>query len=182
MNEQKNDFEQLFRQYYSPLCGVAHGYVRNMAVVEEIVGDVFMKYWVNRSDIVIRKSVKDYLFKSVRNACIDYIRAEQKIRKKMSYIDDKDIVCTTLVDLGENPLDYLISAETEEQIMNAINELPKRYKQTFVLCRLDGMTYDEAAQVMGITKSTIKSNLRDAFSILLEKLGGLSITLFSFFF
>jgi RNA polymerase sigma-70 factor (ECF subfamily) len=141
-----------------------------MAVVEEIVGDVFMKYWNNKHDIVIRRSLKDYLFKSVRNACIDYLRTEQRYRRKISYIDDNDIVCTTLADLSENPLDYLISAETEQRIMNAIHELPERYRQTFVLCRLDEMSYEETAQVMGITKNTVKSNLREALAILLKKI------------
>ena len=167
--DHKNNFEQLFRQYYAIVCSIAQGYIRNMAVVEEIVGDVFMKLWNNRHDIVIQRSMKDYLFKSVKNACVDYIRTEQRYRRKTTYIDD-EAVCTTLSDLNEDPLDYLISTETEQRIMNAINELPERYRQTFVLCRLDEMSYDEAAQVMGISKNTVKSNLREALAILSKKI------------
>ena len=176
----KNDFEQIFRQYYFVLCGIARSYVRNMAIVEEIVGDVFVRYWNNRQNIAIRISLKDYLFKSVRNACIDYLRKEQKLQQKTSSIDDPEVVCTTLTDLGEDPLDYLISAETERQILKAIDELPERYRQTLVLCRLEEMNYDEAAQVMGITKNTIKSNLREALAILMKKLKNLSIIILSY--
>ena len=165
------EFGHLFRQYYPVLCGIAHGYIHNMAVVEEIVGDVFMKYWNSRYDIVIRKSLKDYLFQSVRNACIDYLRTEQRYQRNMTSIDDHDAVLfATLADLGENPLDYLISAETEQRIMSAIDELPERYRQTFVLCRLEGMSYEETAQRMGITKNTVKSNLREALAILSKKI------------
>jgi len=148
-----------------------------MAVIEEIVDDVFIKYWKDRQNIVIRVSLKDYLFRSVCNACIDYLRTEQKRQQKISHIEDQEIVCTTLADLGENLLEYVISAETEQSIMNAINELPQRYRQTLILCRLEKMSYDEVAQIMGITKNTIKSNLREALTILLKKLRNLSILL-----
>ncbi|MDR1153656.1 MAG: RNA polymerase sigma-70 factor [Bacteroidales bacterium] len=173
------DFEQLFRQYYSTLCGIARGYVRDIVIAEELVGDVFVRYWNNRPHTIIRTSLKDYLFTSVKNACIDYMRTERKRRRKLSYIDDDhNIVCATLADLGENPLDYLISVETEQRIINAIDELPERYRQTFVLCRLDEMSYDEAAQAMGISRNTIKSNLREALALLYKKLGNIKLILF----
>ncbi|MDR1172418.1 MAG: RNA polymerase sigma-70 factor [Bacteroidales bacterium] len=181
-HSENTDFEQLFRQYYSTLCGIARGYIRDMVIAEELVGDVFVRYWNNRPHTIIRTSLKDYLFTSVKNACIDYIRTEQKRQRKLSYIDDDhNIVCTMLADLGENPLDYLISAETEQQIINAINELPGRYRQTFVLCRLDGMSYDEAAQAMGISRNTIKSNLREALTLLYKKLDNIRLILLIFY-
>ena len=171
----KYDFEQLFRQYYRMLCGVAFGYIRDYAVVEEIASDVFVRYWNNRSTITIRTSIKDYLLKSVKNACIDYLRTEQKRRRETVHLDEQAVVCNTLADLGENPLDYLITSETEQRILKAIEELPERYRLTFTLNRLDGMTYDEVAEAMGITKNTVKSNLRDALALLREKLKDLNL-------
>lgn len=172
----ETDFEQLFRQYYPILCGFARSYVHNMPVVEEIVSDVFVRYWNDRQNIIIKASLKDYLFKSVGNACIDFLRKEQKHQQTTSSIVNPDVVCTTLADLGEDPLDYLISAETEQQIMKAIDELPERYRQTLTLCRLEEMSYDEAAEIMGISKNTIKSNLREALLILMRKLKNINIT------
>ena len=152
------------------LCGIAFGYIRNHAVVEEIVNDVFVRYWNNRSTIIIRASIKDYLFTSVKNACIDYLRTAKKHSRTTLYIDDQSIVCNTLAELGENPLEYLITNETEQQILKAIDELPERYRLTFILNRLDEMSYNEVAKTMGITKNTVKSNLRDALALLREKL------------
>jgi len=173
----KTDFEQLFRQYYLILCSIAHGYVRDQMVIEEIVNDVFVKFWNYRSHIVIHSSIKDYLFKSIRNACIDYVRANQKRHKQTSYIDEQQIVCTTLADLGENPLDFIINQEAGRRIMQAIDELPERYRLTFRLCRIDELSYDEIAKIMSISKNTVKSNLRDAIAILREKLKDLVILL-----
>ena len=169
-SENKDSFNQLFRQYYPALCRVAFGYVHDRTIVEEIVNDIFVKYWNNRSQIIIRTSIKDYLYKSLQNACIDYFRLELKRRKNTIYLDDHSIVCSTLADLGENPLDYMVSNETEERIMKAIEELPERYRMTFKLCRLNEMNYDEIAKLMSISKNTVKSNLRDAKEILKEKL------------
>ena len=67
----KPEVEQLFRQYYLILSNFAHGYIRDRMLVEEIVNDVFIRFWENRSHITIRSSPKDYLFKSAQNACID---------------------------------------------------------------------------------------------------------------
>ncbi len=181
LNKNRNDFEYLFRQYYPVLCRIAFGYIRDAIVVEEIASDVFVRYWNNRSSGVIRSSAKDYLFKSVQNACIDYLRMYQKRRRQTSYIDDHAIVCTALADLGENPLDYLITDETEQRILKAVDELPERYRQTFTLTRLNGMSYDEVAEAMGITKNTVKSNLRDALALLREKLKDLTVLLFLIF-
>ena len=132
----KTDFEQLFRQYYLTLCHIVRGYVRDQMIIEEIVNDVFIKFWDNRSQIEIRSSLKDYLFKSARNASIDYLRANRKYLRQTAYIDEQQIVCTTLADLDENPLDYLVSRETGVRIMQAIDGLPERYRLTFKLCRI----------------------------------------------
>jgi DNA-directed RNA polymerase specialized sigma24 family protein len=71
--------------------------------------------------IDIRSSLKDYLFKSVRNACIDYLRTERKRLRKSVSIDEQETVSAALVDLGENPLGYVVSSETEQRIMQAID-------------------------------------------------------------
>ena len=175
--ENKDDFERLFFQFYSVLCRIAHGYIHNTTIVEEIVSDVFVKLWNNRSTIVIHTSIKDYLFKSVRNICIDHLRAEKKQSQQTTYIDDNEISCTTLADLGENPLDYIVSSETEQRIMKAINELPERYQQAFKLRIFDELSYEEIAEKMGVTKNTVKSNLREAKSGLREKLKDIAFLL-----
>lgn len=177
----KTDFEQLFRQYYPILCRIAYGYVREHTIVEEVVNDVFMKYWNNRFNILIHKSLKDYLFKTTQNICIDYLRSNQKRRQRTSYIDEQEVVCTTLYDLGENPLDYIINHETGKRIMEAIEELPERYRLTFKLSRIDELNYDEIANIMSISKNTVKSNLRDALAILRKKLKDLIIAMLLFF-
>ena len=178
--ENKGDFEKIFFHFYSVLYRIAIGYVHDENVVEEIVSDVFVKLWNNRTAITIHTSLRDYLYKSVQNTCIDYLRSEKYVRQQTTYIDDNELTCTTLADLGEDPLDYLVSNETEQLIMKAIDELPERYQYTFKLRIFDELSYEEIAEKMGITKNTVKSNLREAKIGLREKLKDISI--FSFLF
>ncbi len=69
-----------------------------------------------------------------------------------------------------NPLDALAAREEEKIILEAIAELPPKYQKTIILIRLNGLSYEETAQKLGVSKNTIKSNLRDALSILKNKL------------
>jgi RNA polymerase sigma-70 factor (ECF subfamily) len=162
--QNRHDFEQLFRQYYSALYWIARGYIRSKPVTEEIVNDVFVKFWIYREQIRIHASVKDYLFRSVRNACIDCLRSEQKTRQQTAYFSDSEAVSSALADLGKNPFDYVVSSEMQGHIQKIIDELPPRYRMTFELTRMDDMSYEAAANSMGVTKNTVKSNLRGSFS------------------
>ncbi|MDR2929080.1 MAG: hypothetical protein LBV41_12910 [Cytophagaceae bacterium] len=105
----------MFRQYYPTFCRIALGYVREYMVVEEIVNDVFVRFWNNQSQMDVRDSLKSYLFKSVQNVSVDYLRANCKRKQHTSYYRRH----TTLAYFGENPLDYIISDETEQKIMKA---------------------------------------------------------------
>lgn len=159
-------FEKLFKDHYSDLCLVVKGYIKNEPVAEEIVCETFVKLWKNRNEITIKSSLKDYLVRSVANTCIDYYRKESDRLKRTVNIEDDIIVCTTLADLNEDPLDYLITSEQNQKIMDAIEKLPDRYKMTFKLIRFEDLSYDEVAREMGITRNTVKSNLREAMALL----------------
>lgn len=162
-------FEALFKENYTTLCKIAGGYFRDSDTVEDIVCDTFVKLWNHRDRIEIKTSVQDYLIKSLVNNCIDLYRQEKKFANKTVSINDEDsIVCHTLADLDQNPLDYLLTKEQHEKLEEAIEQLPPRYKETFKLICMDEMSYNEAASIMNISKNTIKSNLRDAMRILRE--------------
>ena len=165
----------MFRQYYPALCRIAYGYIRNRAINEEIVSEVFVKLWNNRDHIRVRTSIKDYLYKSTQNSCIDYLRSNQRRAASTVNLDHMETIHTTLADLDENPLDYIIHLETEKRILEAIEQLPERYRLTFKLNRMDELSYDEVAAAMGITRNTVKSNLRDALLLLKEKLKDISL-------
>lgn len=165
-------FEHIFRQYYHLLCFEARGYMRADHLIEEIVCDVFTRLWINRESIVITSSLREYLIKSVHNNCIDYYR-HQKVRDRLkSEIEDTQILYSTLVDLNEDPLEFIVTSELEERIKNAIEELPEQYKKAFKLSRFNDLSYKEIAAEMDISVNSVKTNIKNALAALRIKLTG----------
>jgi len=70
-------FDYIFHYYYSGLVVFVQKYVPDQDVAEDIVQALFVKLWISRAELSINSSLKSYLFSSVKNRCIDYIRHEE---------------------------------------------------------------------------------------------------------
>lgn len=164
-------FEQVFKKYYATLCFEARGYLGEKHLVEEVVCDVFTRVWQNRETLYIKTSLREYLVKAVHNTCIDYYRHLKAQEKLKQGFEQKQEIPITLKDIGENPLDYILTQELEVRIIKAIESLPDQYKKTFTLSRFHDLTYDEIAAEMGISVNSVKTNIKNALSKLRESLG-----------
>lgn len=163
-------FDAIFKKYYSLLCIEARGYFKNHFLIEEIVCDVFTKFWQNRNSLKITSSLREYLIKAVHNNCINYYRS-QKVQEKLKQdVDENQKKEFALIDLGQNPLEYTLMNELQTHISKAISELPVRYRQAFELSRFENMTYEEIAREMGISVDGVKMNIKKALGHLREKL------------
>lgn len=165
----KQLFEQLFREYFSPLCNFALGYVNDLDSSKEIVQEVFFNLWNKKDSINSDKSIKAYLFTSVRNRCLNYIRDNKKFR---SYILDVEIEDTDLV--FEN--NAMTQMEAQLKIQGAINKLPEKCKQVFELSRFEELKYKEIAEKLGISIKTVEVQISKALKILREELKDLIIS------
>jgi RNA polymerase sigma-70 factor (ECF subfamily) len=163
-------FDAIFRKYYTFLCIEARGYFKNAELIEEIVCDVFTKLWQNRESIDIEVSLREYLHKAVHNNCINYYRMQQVQEKLKHNVDENQKRAFSLMDLGQNPLEFTIMNEFEKQVNDAIELLPPRYKQAFKLSRFDDKTYEEIAIEMGISINGVKMNMKKALEFLRKKL------------
>jgi RNA polymerase sigma-70 factor, ECF subfamily len=163
-------FEQVFNEYYKLLYYEAKGYFRSEPLVEEIVCDVFTRIWINREKLNITSSLRDYLIRSVHNNCIDYYRMQKKQERINLDLHDVREDYFSLTDIGENPLDYILTKELEDCITDAINRLPEQYRKTFLMSRVNELTYEEIAIKMGISVNSVKTNIKNALSKLREEL------------
>lgn len=163
-------FEFIFNKYYTLLCYEAKGYFKDSYLVEEIVCDVFSRIWQKREQYQIRNGLKQYLVKSVHNNCIDYIRRQDSQNSLRQQFLEKENEKFTLIDLGENPLDYLITDELEKFLSEVIENLPEQYKKAFKLSRYENLSYDEIAKTMDISVNSVKLYIKNALSKLRERL------------
>ncbi|HEY4788753.1 MAG TPA: RNA polymerase sigma-70 factor [Bacteroidales bacterium] len=177
----EREFEQVFKKYYPMLYYEARGYTGSYDLAEDIVCDVFTRIWQNRERLFVNTSLREYLIKSVHNSAIDYYRHKKAQDKLKSGVEETH-QAFTLEDLGETPLDYILTLELEDRIKRAIDKLPEQYKRTFLLSRLNDLTYEEIAKEMGISVNSVKTNIKNALAKLREQLKDFFIIIFIFIF
>ncbi len=89
-NLDKTLFEQLFREHFVQLCHFAQGFIYDLDEAKEIVQEVFTNLWLKRDEITTEKSIKSYLYTSVRNRCLNFIRDHKKFQSQLLDIDIAD--------------------------------------------------------------------------------------------
>lgn len=164
-------FEILFRTYYKELCGYALIYVRNLDVAEGLVQDLFVTIWEKRSSISIHTSFKAYLYRAVKNRCINYNR-KVKLENPVNIDEVSDEMLRIPSFLGE-----IEEKELREALEMAIHALPERRKQIFLLHRQEGLSYPEIAEVLEISVNTVETQIMRALRSLRSHLSRFLLTL-----
>jgi RNA polymerase sigma-70 factor (ECF subfamily) len=159
-------FRQLMECTSDELFLFATGILRRKEIAEEIVSDVFVKTWENRTELWKISNLKAYLFVSVKNACLSQIRKDKK--NKIVSIDGLEDFWFIPV---EGPENEYIDKELLEQINKAIDQLPPKCKLAFTLAKINGMRYREIAEVMNVSEKTVNNHLVYAIKKISEILG-----------
>ncbi|MDL2255415.1 RNA polymerase sigma-70 factor [Parabacteroides sp. OttesenSCG-928-K15] len=149
----KKVFDTFFLRHYPMLCGYAYQFVGE-ADGEEIIQDIMVWLWENRENIVIESSLINYLFRAVRNKCINHInknkireQVHNTIAKSQHVIDDPD---------------FYIVEELTQKIKEALDRLPPTYREAFTLNRIEGKTYKEIADLLHVSSKTIDYRIQQA--------------------
>jgi len=174
-NGNEKTFEWIFKTYYRALCFYAEGLIGEKEAAEEIVSDFFLKLWENRETINITTSLQAYLYKGVFNNSLkylDHIKVLRKYREHALYMMENHDLFQPQT---EDPLSILISREVTAKIEKAIDTLPAQCKEVFSLARLDGLSYQEIAEKLGISINTVRTQITRAMTKLRESLAGLKI-------
>ncbi len=153
-------FETIYRLYANNLYIFACSYISDKITAEDIVQEVFVTLWDHRKTIQIKSNVHGYLFRMVKNRCLDYLRKPQKtISIEGEEVDERRINYQALQDEGAS---LLIESELEKSIHDAIELLPDSCRAVFLKIRIDGMKYREAANELNISVKTVESHMTKA--------------------
>ena len=159
------EFEQLFKKYYEPLCLYANGVVRDMDVAEEIVQDLFYSYWKNRTSLSIQLSLNAYLYRSIKNNSLSYLR-QQSVRQRYAERSKSEFVeveSTTVED-------EMVAKELNKVITDTLNQLPERCSKVFQMNRFEGKKYQEIAEKLAISIKTVEADMGKALHLFRENL------------
>jgi|SRR6185437_10597670 len=154
-------FEELFKANYVKLCFYANSIVGNIPVSEEIVSDLFTELWEKQWQIESGPS-KAYLYKSVYNRCLNYIKrtkVENAYREYLSKNESKNF-------FSQIPSYAYDEKEIGQEINKAIENLPEQCRNIFLLSRIQNKKYHEIAALLELSPKTVENQM----SIALKKL------------
>ena len=158
----KDAYNLMFVHYYSPLCEYASQFVSD-ADAEEIVQDMMLFVWENRQYLVVEKSLKSYLFISVKNRCYNAIRNRRSRERIHHFLYEK------MKDQLDDT-DYFMLNELATSIEKAIEELPETYRETFKMSRFGEMSNAAIAMQLGVSVKTVEYRITQSLKILRVKL------------
>ncbi|MCW9707566.1 RNA polymerase sigma-70 factor [Fodinibius salsisoli] len=163
-NSDRKALNSLFRSLYPGLINFAAKYNSNRAIIRDIVQESFVALWENRSRIDPNGSVKAYLYKTVRNKSLNYIRDHSK--ETVGLEDYEPLVTDSSFNIG--------SSDKKEQKLSDlmrkwIEELPGRQREAFRLSRFEGLDHDEIAGVMEVSPNTVNNHIVAALKFLRER-------------
>lgn len=156
-------FEALFRSYYRPLCAYAQGFLNDMERSEDLVQELFLRLWLDREKHGGVVHVKAYLYASVRNRCIN---ATQVTRRLVPLEEGGHAA-------AEQPLAEDEHQERIARVQAAVAALPPERQRIFVLCKYEGLKYQQIADRLGISVKTVENQMGKALKDLRSELADL---------
>ena len=156
-------FELLFKTHFQHLFNFAFQFVSDADIAKDIAQNVFVKLWEQRNNIDTQKSIKSYLFTSVRNSCINHIRDHKKYN---SSILDVELL---QMDSGIN-IDNLEYNELEKKINEILGSLSYKCRKVFEMSRFENKKYKDIAIELDISEKTVEAHMSRALKSLREQL------------
>ena len=153
-------FTEIYQHFWSSLYAVTYNHVRDRAVAEELVQDLFANLWLKRANLSIHTSLRGYLFTAIRNQIYDYID-KQTVRQRVHshlYHTKQEAVYDTEESVNFNELTNDLSA--------AMERLPPTARTVFYLSRYQYLSTQEIAQRLQLSPKTVEYHLTQALRLL----------------
>lgn len=151
--------------YYADLCEYALYFVGSVEAAEDVVHDLFLHLWHTRGPRDSVRLTKPYLYTAVRN------RALKSLRRRRVADAWIERAARDETAAAESPSDLYLHRELESVVAHAIDQLPSRCREIFLLRRHDLLSYEQIAERLGVSLGTVKSQMWRAAVLLREKLG-----------
>lgn len=154
----RRQFEQMFTEYYTELVVYVNNYTGDIPAAEDVVQGMFCDLWDKRETRHAHTNPRGFLFRSARNAVLNYLTRARKITIGIS---DK---------LADELLfqDEIEVARRDKMLYALIERLPEQRRRIFKLCFFDELKYAEVAERLGISVNTVKTQMGRAIAGLKE--------------
>jgi RNA polymerase sigma-70 factor, ECF subfamily len=163
---QKGDpsaFRTLFERHARSMVAFCHHFVKDAARAEELAQDVFLKLHQAAPRYRPTARFKTFLYRIASNHCLNELRrGEYGARRKPAPEDGGAPVADELPDSGPTPEEQAFGQALGDAVARMLAQLPEKQRLAFVLCRFEGLSYEEIAQVLETSQAAVKSLIHRA--------------------
>ena len=150
-------FSEIYKEYYPKLLRFACDFVPCREDAENLLQDAFMELWKNSDHIHEIQNMNAYMFRLVRNRCLDYLKHKVHERAyEEAVVIERKAAMDTLDMMGDAGL---MAGELSGILNNAIQNLPPRCREIFLLSREEGLRYSEIAEQLSLSENTVSVQL-----------------------
>ena len=153
------NFDDLFRYNFRPLCLYALHYIQDVNLSEDIVQESYTALWEKLQEGTHVLNRKSYLYMMVRNRCLDHLRRKGIPTESLKPYDTYGII---------DDDDAQERSQTEARMWTAIDSLPEKCREVFILSKRDGLKYEEIAEELGLSVNTVRNQISKALKVLKE--------------
>ncbi|WP_161554440.1 RNA polymerase sigma factor [Sinomicrobium soli] len=171
MKGKEKILRSVFQEHFKDLCRFSYSYVLDVDEAKDIVQEVFLTL-LEKNDISHVKDIDAYVRQSVYHESLKSRKRKGKLR---SLTDEIETVAAQ-EKTGEHEI---IAREEAYMLVNEISKLPEGYRKAFELCVVHGLKYSEAAEGLGVSVNTIKTQVKKAYKILRQSLVHIPLLLFA---
>ena len=156
-------FRRFYDLTYDRLFRIAYYYVKREEWAQEIVLDVFLKLWEQRSTLPEVRNIEDYSFILVKNASLNYLEKEMRRDTLTSHeLPDET------EGASRSPEEEMIGEELFARYVKALDRLPQRCREVFIRIREEKQSYAQVAEELGISTKAVDAQLQKATGRLKE--------------
>lgn len=170
ISNNKTKFENIYVTHYSRMKRFAMEYVIREEDAENIVQDVFLDLWEQNLLLLSHTNLFAYLFTAVKNRCIDFLRHKTIVHNTAFKLQDNytkalQLKCQSLEAFDEQ---LFSEPDIETVIQNAIESLPQKCREIFILNKIEGKKQKTIAQDLNISVNTVENQMAIAYKKLKE--------------
>jgi len=165
-------YTRLYDSYFGVLNNYGYKFTREKELIEDAVHDLFVRLWTSRDRLSNPASVKNYLFKSMRNILLRKMKREEKFTD----IDGREYPLSFSISYGNETIKRVEDRELQTRIRAFIDTLPPRQQEIIFLRFYEGLSYEEIADIMSISVNSAYKLLYKALNNLQGTFGTSSLS------
>ena len=170
-------FESLYHLYRTQVYRLIYKLVRSHEVSQEILQDVFVKIWNQRTQLERIQSFRSYLYSIAQNLVYDYFRKVAADRAKIETFKTQYAVYS--IEDVEQAINF---KEVKAHLDEVLALIPEKCRQVYILCKLEGRSYQEVSKLLNISVATVNNHIVKATGIIKSNWRSDVFWLFLFFF